>query len=380
MASHRPTKKPKIVLDAKPAPVSSSCAVGIHLSPELVARIATYVDITNSEVMNICLAVGPVAARPIRNCYLKKNVKYLNTTLKQLLRVRRRDEAWLELPMLPCRDKAGANHREWMEVNTDWKTIAISNEEIENHENIQVKDAIESGDHPFVAFNNAAFAIELGLIEVVKFLIEDKGVDPNTYGWTMSQERRGLHLLAIAMYANRCDIFQYLVSLPSIDLWSKSSESNVGIHPDFLFDIASDFFCRKGRNTCSGRNFINGFLTQPDFDVNFQPFFDEGRGLPCLYICLDLFTYCLYTSTENGGLSAKDARRIDRHLELIKMLLDAGADVRRSYTGAGTAIEYLHSLEKSLTRHSSRPWNSQKVNEALQMMERATGNGQESAD
>ena len=40
---------------------------------------------SNSGVMNICLAVGPIVARPIRIGYLKKNVKFLNRTLKDLL-------------------------------------------------------------------------------------------------------------------------------------------------------------------------------------------------------------------------------------------------------------------------------------------------------
>ena len=56
-----------------------------------------------------------------------------------------------------------------MEVNADWKTIATSDADITAMKNVLIKDAIQSGDHPFLAFNNAAFAVELGLIDVVKF-------------------------------------------------------------------------------------------------------------------------------------------------------------------------------------------------------------------
>ena len=163
MSSQPPTKKAKTISHNHSAPVTSDGRTNIHLSQELIARIATYADMSNSGVMNICLAVGPIAARPIRISYLKKNVKYLNRTLKELLIVRRHANESFR------RDKAGSNHREWMEVNADWKTIATSDADITAMKNVLIKDAIQSGDHPFLAFNNAAFAVELGLIDVVKF-------------------------------------------------------------------------------------------------------------------------------------------------------------------------------------------------------------------
>ena len=324
MSSQPPTKKAKTISHNGSAPVSSDGSTNVHLSPELISRIATYADMSNSGVMNICLAVGPIAARPIRNCYLKNNVKYLNTTLKELLIVRRHANESFR------RDKAGANHREWMEVNADWKTIVTSDTDITAIESVLVKDAIQSGDHPFLAFNNAAFAVELGLIDVVKFLIEDKGVDPNSFGWTMYRGRlHRLHLVAIAMYTNRCDIFHYLVSLPSIRLLS---DQNDGGHSGSLFEVAVRLFCKEEVN------FVKGFVANPNFDIN-KPsncitFASHQDWLPCLHVCLDaLLDYSLSLGS--------DSQVVARHLDLIKAVLSAGADVNRSYTDVGTALDYL---------------------------------------
>lgn len=162
------------------------------------------------------------------------------------------------------RDKAGANHREWMEVNADWKSIATSDTGITAMKNGLTKDAIQSGDHPFLAFNNAALAVELGLIDAVKLLIEDKGVDPNSYGWTVYRGREHrLHLVAIAMYAKRCDIFQYLISLPTIKLWNKANDGN---YSGSLFEVAVHFFCWEGLSNTI-KSFVKGFLENQGFDI-----------------------------------------------------------------------------------------------------------------
>ena len=76
-----------------------------------------------------------------------------------------------------------------MEVNTDWKTTAVSDDSVSGMSRLMsqlnLQDIIVIGSHPYVAFNSVAFAVELGLLEIVKFLIENKGVDPNEYGWTL---------------------------------------------------------------------------------------------------------------------------------------------------------------------------------------------------
>ena len=278
-------------------------------------------------------------------------MKYLNTTLKKLLAVRRTDEAWLELPMLPCRDKAGANHREWMEVNADWKTIAVSDKETEILRDFEIKDAIESGDHPFLAFNSAAFAVELGLTEIVKFLIEDKGVDPNSYGWTLYKNGCDrYHLVAMAMYTNRRDIFQYLVSLSKMRLWSDEWDER---HSGSLFGLAVLLFRKE-----EFRNYVKGFLGNPNFDIN-EPsncvtYPSSQVWLPCLHYCLNSFLCCSRCAFP---------KILDRYLDLIKALLNAGADANRSYNNIGTALDYFR---------GHMGYNSgYHATQVLQMMERA---------
>ena len=75
MSSEPPTKKVKTSTDATPPVVSGG---GIHLTPELISRMATFADANNSpDVMNICRAVGPVVSRTIKHVYLRRNEKYL---------------------------------------------------------------------------------------------------------------------------------------------------------------------------------------------------------------------------------------------------------------------------------------------------------------
>ena len=175
MSSEPPTKKAKASTDVTASAVSGS---GIHFTPEIIARMTTFAGVIKCpDVMNICLAVGPVVSRTVKHFYLWRNEKYLVDTLKCL-------RGW-QYGLW----KARANHRAWMEVNTDWKTTAVSDDSVSGMSRLMsqlnLQDIIVIGSHPYVAFNSVAFAVELGLLEIVKFLIENKGVDPNEYGWTL---------------------------------------------------------------------------------------------------------------------------------------------------------------------------------------------------
>ena len=205
MAFEPPTKKAKSSTDVTASAVSGS---GIHFTPEIIARMTTFADANNSpDVMNICLAAGPAASRTIKHFYLRRNETYLIGSLVNLYIYKPRKRYNTEAVR---REKAGANHRAWMEVNTDWKTTAVSADSISE---IHLYETIMDGSHPFIAFNNVAFAVELGLLEVVKFLIEDKGVDPNEYGWTSYDLNYRFHPVSAAMTCGQKDVFQYLLSL-----------------------------------------------------------------------------------------------------------------------------------------------------------------------
>ena len=85
MASEPPTKKVKTSSHATVPAVSDG---GVHFTPELFARMATFADANNSpDVMNICLAAGPAVSRTIKHFYLSRNEKYLIDTLKKFYRL-----------------------------------------------------------------------------------------------------------------------------------------------------------------------------------------------------------------------------------------------------------------------------------------------------
>ena len=122
MSSEPLKKKIKASADAPSPAVSGG---GIHFTPELIARMTTFADaIKCPDVMNICLAVGPDVSRTIKHFYLWRNQKYLMATLKILYDIRVLNN------IEGRREKAGTNHRAWMEVNADWKTTAVSDDSI----------------------------------------------------------------------------------------------------------------------------------------------------------------------------------------------------------------------------------------------------------
>ena len=115
--AERPNKKPRIAADeCAPAILPavsknvSRIANKIHLSPELIARVATYAEAANSpELWNICLAVGPATSRIIRHYYLKQNHHFLTRCIRFFCSQK--------ITNIKLRDY----YLVWMTVNNDWK-------------------------------------------------------------------------------------------------------------------------------------------------------------------------------------------------------------------------------------------------------------------
>ena len=86
-----------------------------HFGIELIARVASFASIANSEVMNICLAVGPLDSNATRQAHLRENEKYLEDALRSyFMRTKSSKSATIK-----CRD----DYRAWMDVNSDWKRL-----------------------------------------------------------------------------------------------------------------------------------------------------------------------------------------------------------------------------------------------------------------
>jgi hypothetical protein len=108
MSSERPKKKAKTT-NLAGVSVGGSSSGGIHLMPELVARVATFADaVGSSDVMNMCLAVGPAVSRTVRHYHLWRNEKFLAQTMSKF--------CWENMD----RRRVCSNHLAWMKVNADW--------------------------------------------------------------------------------------------------------------------------------------------------------------------------------------------------------------------------------------------------------------------
>ena len=227
-----PRKKAKLVKDEATALVSGG---GAHLSPELIARVAQFSTLADGTVWNTCLAVGPGVSRTIRHVFLKKNEPFLKRTLQKF-----NSNDW-------DKSKANANHVAWMEVNTDWMTT-ITAERME-----ELKEATTTPwdgrrllprqikDHPFLAFNNPAIAIQLGLCDVLRCLVEEKEIDINATKWVGYFSSRPM-MRPLSCYCvgrgdhNPCNtwegdmtLYRYLLGLPSFAI-----ERHLGFVLDFV--------------------------------------------------------------------------------------------------------------------------------------------------
>ena len=334
MSSERPTKKARAFSDATVPAVSGE---GIHFTPELFARITTFASaIKCPDVMNICLAVGPVVSRTVKHFYLWRNEKYLVDTLKCL-------RGW-QYGLW----KARANHRAWMEVNTDWKTTAVSDDSVSGMSRLNLQDIIVIGSHPFVAFNSVAFAVELGLLEVVKFLIEDKGVDPNEYCWTLSSSYR-VHPVSAAMACGQKNVFQYLLSLPSTNLYSEIDDNRARIRNHGLFEQALGIYV--GDKT--EKAYLTSIINHTRFDVNrachrYSTF--PTSNISCLFIALEKLQVLLdkfemgyrRSGGDNLDLTQDHSESLERHINVVKLLLEAGENPNQIvWEGVGSAIDMV---------------------------------------
>ena len=73
--------------------------------------------------------------------------------------------------------------------------------------------------HPYAIFGNPALATEIGLIDVVRFLIEEKGLDVNgTWdGLNIWNQPNTLPITSL-LFCHDTSIFKYILTVPNVDL------------------------------------------------------------------------------------------------------------------------------------------------------------------
>ena len=179
-----------------------------RLSAELLARVASYASL-GQDLLSLCIVAGPKDGAVIRHAYLRRNLIYPMHFLYEFVMGKVKWET--------CRDR----YRDWMEVNSDWKTAWVSDGRIEMMEKV-ISDDEGVLITPSLAFNNPALAIELGLTEVLKHLVEEKGININDYRWnsygTCSYGGQAFHLLSYCIESYNLEAFQYLLGQPDGDI------------------------------------------------------------------------------------------------------------------------------------------------------------------
>ena len=225
--AERPNKKPRDAAYESapailPAPAVSnnvsSIANEIHLTPELIARIATYAEaVDSSELWNICLAVGPATSQITRHYYLKKNHHFLSRCIRFFTSKKieaRKVRDYQQHQQHKVRDY----HLAWMAVNTDWKAyVNKTYMELTKFACIRQGDKAGNKIHPYAAFNNPAVAIQIGLMDPLRYLVEKKATDTNSFEWTPFNYSVPRHLLYWSMLfapktdRTRVEIFRFLL-------------------------------------------------------------------------------------------------------------------------------------------------------------------------
>mmetsp|Transcript_20776 Transcript_20776/g.42405 ORF Transcript_20776/g.42405 Transcript_20776/m.42405 type:complete len:374 (-) Transcript_20776:212-1333(-) len=179
------------------------------ISVELICNIAAYMN-PGDGLMNLCVAVGPVDAAKVRTEYLRDNEQYVEASLRELRHI---SGDWSffrgRLHLLDrCRDNISA----WMRVNTDWQARCTD----ENMKRYLGWDLGLLRVEANLVFNNPAVAVEVGLLDVIRFHVEEKGADLNRSVWNSFRTENFYgndSLIEIALVRGDVNILEFLLSV-----------------------------------------------------------------------------------------------------------------------------------------------------------------------
>ena len=278
-----------------------------RLSAELLARVASYASL-GQDLLCLCIVAGPKDSAVIRHAYLRRNPIYLLHFLHECVIGKVKWET--------CRDR----YRAWMEVNPDWRTGVVSDWRIEIMEKVTA-DA-EVVVTPFLPFDNPALAIELGLTEVLKHLVEEKGINVNDYRWnsygTCNYGGQAFHLLSYCIDSYNLEAFQYLLGRPDIDIHCMRCQGGGD------FTIVDTAF-RQPKATA----FLRELVRHPSFDIKSSFSLEFSETISPLHLTI---SYLIVDSNAAWfDLSTWKAN--------FQLLLSVGADPYME-TLQGDAIQY----------------------------------------
>lgn len=284
-----------------------------RMSAELLAKISTFSSL-GDHLLNLCIVAGPKDCAVIRHSYLRGDHSYLRHFLRRYVDGK--------IDERKCRDC----YRAWMEVN-DWRQL-VTDEGIEALSSPYNRDS--RGRHvtldPHIPFNNPSVAIEIGLIEALQYLVEQKNIDVNAYNWSnyRSDEQTGekSHLLTECILMKNHEAFQYILGRGDIDVDVRAVDSNRSCS---VFEIV----CRQSRYDGP---FFQTFIDASNFDEE-STIAERECNIPLLHWML------LSVRVD----SAKVWFDLPTWKGNFQYLLKAGADPHRS-SEAGNAMKYAQGL------------------------------------
>lgn len=179
-----------------------------YIQPELFAKISTF--IAADKVGRFLVAAAPQShgvASAIRKTYLKRNYAYLAYS-------------WV----LPY-SRRRRNVSEWMKINDDWRDLYND------------PQAMNSGVFGLM-FNNLMRATELGILDIIRHLVEQRGADVNQEEQRTDVEQRScVRPVMIAFKLSNSDVLKYYLQE------AKGLDLNYLVYPEsglrFLHQVVS---------------------------------------------------------------------------------------------------------------------------------------------
>ena len=294
------------------------------LSAELLARVASFSSL-GRDLLNLCFVAGPKDCALIRHAYLRDNSGYLEYFLDRYLfdgrgRLRLGGDSDRET----CRDRYLA----WMAVNTDWRK-QVTAERVERLMRAVIKSGeggIPVANHRFIPLCNPAVAIELGLMDPLKYLVEEKGINVNSCQWNTYQyvtpDRTSYHLLLACMKCQNIEAFRYLLGREDIDIHSYSRVATAD--GDYWTIVEEALFL----DCCT--EFVRELLDHPSFDFAAVITTNDGDEASPLHFAIDIL--------QNDGWVSLPTWKAN-----FQLLLSAGANPYME-VGGHDAIEYANDL------------------------------------
>lgn len=220
-----PLKKRRLAAPAAVVSHQTTRSQKPRLSAELLGKVATYSSL-GRDLLNLCVVAGPRDCAVIRHAYLRNNLRYLEESLCKCFKFGDDKEdddpaSWLDDGL------CGGRYLAWMEVNTDWKRL-VTVERIDSLVSVYKEDNEGSASaivDPLLPFNNPAVAIEIGLMDPLRHLVEEMGIDINSSRWTTFRFDR-TKLLLECVECDNYKAFQYLLGRETIETCCKAYEDD----------------------------------------------------------------------------------------------------------------------------------------------------------